>query len=396
MKLQNLFELTRKKTKIVIGLMSGTSVDALDVAVVEITGSGEETKLNLLKYQEYQYSSGLKDLVLKSSLTQTSNIENICRLNFLLPQIYSDAIKKVCNKINLSLSEVDLIGSHGQTIHHLPEEMEMFGHMVRSTLQIADPMVLAKLTGIITIGDFRVGDVALGGQGAPLVPYVDYILFRSEKVNRALLNLGGIANFTILPKNCSKEEAIAFDTGQANMLIDMICKKYFNVGFDRNGEIAESGKLNEELFEKLLNIDTYIKRQPPKSTGREHYNESFLNKLLQDENIPAADLLNTLTDYTAYSVYYNYEKFIKPVNEIDELVLSGGGANNLYLVKCLRKWFGGKVIIRKIDELGMSSDAKEAICFAILANETVSGNPSNMIKVTGASKETILGKICMP
>ena len=396
MKLQNLFELTRKKTKIVIGLMSGTSVDALDVAVVEITGSGEETKLNLLKYQEYQYPAGLKELVIKNSVSQTNNIEDICRLNFLLPQIYSEAIKKVCNEINLSLSDVGLIGSHGQTIHHLPEEKEMFGYKVRSTLQIADPMVLAKLTGIITIGDFRVGDVALGGQGAPLVPYVDYILFRSEKVNRALLNLGGIANFTILPKNCSKEEAIAFDTGPANMLIDMICKKYFNVGFDKNGEIAESGKFNVGLFEKLISMDSYIKKLPPKSTGREYYNETFLNNLEKDENIRPVDLLNTLTDYTAYSVYYNYEKFVKPINETDELILSGGGANNLYMTKCFKKWFGEKVIIRKIDELGMSSDAKEAICFAVLANETISGNPSNMIKVTGASNETILGKICLP
>ncbi len=396
MKLQNLFELAQKENKIVVGIMSGTSVDALDVAAVEISGNGESTKLKLIKYLEYQYPVGLKELVLKNSLKQTSNVEEICRLNFLLPQIYYEAIVNVCNEINLSLNQVDLIGSHGQTIHHLPEEINIFNMMVRSTLQIADPMVLAKLTGIVTIGDFRVGDVALGGQGAPLVPYVDYILFNSKETSRALLNLGGIANFTILPKNCLKEEAIAFDTGPANMLIDMICKKYFNVGFDKNGEIAESGKINEELFEKLLSIDTYIKRQPPKSTGREYYNELFLNKLLQGENIPAADLLNTLTEYTAYSVYYNYEKFIKPVNEIDELILSGGGANNLYLVKCFKKWFGEKIIIRRIDELGMSSDAKEAICFAVLANETISGNPSNMIKVTGASRETILGKICLP
>jgi len=396
MKLQKLFDLSQKENKIVIGLMSGTSVDALDIAVVEISGNGVDTKLKLLKYFEYQYPYGLKEFVLKNSVKQSANIEDICRLNFLLPQIYSEAVKKVCQELNLSSEDVDLIGSHGQTIHHLPEEENLFGQKVRATLQIGDPMALAKLTGIVTVGDFRVGDIAFGGQGAPLVPYVDYILFHSTMVSRALLNLGGIANFTILPKNCTKCETVAFDTGPANMLIDLVCKKYFNIHYDKNGERAESGKLNEKLFQKLLSIDDYIKKQPPKSTGREYYCETFLDNLLKDENIEAVDLLNTLTDYTAYTVYYNYEKFIKPVIEIDELILSGGGANNLYLVKCLKKWFGDKVIIKKIDELGMSSDAKEAICFAVLANETISGNPANMTNVTGATQETILGKICLP
>ncbi len=396
MKLQKLFELTQKETKIVIGIMSGTSVDALDVAVVEIKGSGLETEFRLIKHYEYQYPEGLKEFVLRNSINPTSNIVDICRLNFLLPGIYSEAIKKVCKEINLPLEDIDLIGSHGQTIHHLPEEEIMFGYNVRSTLQIGDPMVLAKLTGIVTVGDFRVGDIALGGQGAPLVPYVDYILFRSGELNRALLNLGGIANFTILPKSCNKEEAIAFDTGPANMLIDLVCKKYFNINYDKNGEIAASGKLNEKLFRKLIGNDNYIKKHPPKSTGREYYSETFLDNLLKDENIEPVDLLNTLTDYTAYSVYYNYEKFIKPADEIDELILSGGGANNLFLIKCFRKWFGDQVTIKRIDELGMLSDAKEAICFAVLANETISGNSSNMIKVTGAKRETILGKICLP
>jgi anhydro-N-acetylmuramic acid kinase len=300
-------------------------------------------------------------------------------------------------KIKINLTDVDLIGSHGQTIHHLPKKEIFFGYECASTLQIADPAVIAKLTEITTIGDFRTGDVALGGQGAPLVPYFDYILFHSKRKNRALLNIGGISNFTILNKKHTAKDVIAFDTGPGNMMIDILTKKFFNKDFDKDGAIAASGKINEELFKALIKDDNYIDKQPPKSTGREYYGEEFLTDIITNfKSISNEDILSTITRFTAYSVWRNYDLFIKDETVIDELFVSGGGARNKFLMKQLKEFFGKKISIKNVKKLGISPDAKEAICFAVLANETISGNPSNIPRVTGASKETILGKICLP
>ena len=272
-----------------------------------------------------------------------------------------------------------------------------FDYKIASTLQIGDPAVLAKLTNIITIGDFRTGDVALGGEGAPLVPYFDYILFHSHQKNRALLNIGGISNFTILNKNLGLQEVLAFDTGPGNMLIDTVTKKLFNKDFDKDGEIARSGKLNNELYKSLIAKDKFIELTPPKSTGREYYGESFLADLLKKyKNLPNEDWLNTITRFTAYGIFKNYELFVKKETVIDELIISGGGAKNKFLYECLSKEFGKSVELKVIDDIGVSSDAKEAICFAVLANETVSGNPTNIPRTTGATRATVLGKICLP
>ena len=271
--MKNLINLISKEKKYVIGLMSGTSIDAVDVALIEINGSGVNTKLNLIGYLEYSYPDGFKELVLRNSTKDSSNVEEICRLNFLIPQFYNDAIDKLCNHIGFDKNEIDLIGSHGQTIHHLPAKQFLFDKNSASTLQIGDPSVLAKLSGIITVGDFRVGDVALGGQGAPLVPYFDFIIFHSNEKSRALLNIGGIANFTILDKVGSVEDIYAFDTGPGNMLSDILSKRFFDKQYDEDGNFALSGKINEDLFNALLLKDNYIKAKPPKSTGREYYGE---------------------------------------------------------------------------------------------------------------------------
>lgn len=395
--MKNLFELSKKEKKRVIGLMSGTSIDSVDVALVEINGNWINTKINLLGYTEYPYPDGLKRLILKNSDKKESNVEEISQLNFLLAQIYVEAINALLSKLDLGLNDIDLIGSHGQTIHHLPIKIEMFNHFVSSTFQIGDPSVIAKLTGTVTIGDFRVADVALDGQGAPLVPYFDFLIFRSTKKNRALLNIGGISNLTIIKKNCRINEVIAFDTGPGNMLIDFLAAYFFNKSYDPNGEIAESGKFNLELFNAAVLKDNFIERMPPKSTGREYYGQSFLLPLLEEfGNIPGEDWLNTFTNFTAYGIHRNYEKFIKPKFDIDELIISGGGAKNGFLYKSIMQYFGSAVEIKIIDDIGMSSESKEAICFAVLANETISGNPANIPMATGALRPTILGKICLP
>ncbi len=395
--MQKLIELSKKEKKYVIGLMSGTSLDGTDAALVEITGNGVNTKLNLVGFIEHPFPQGLKQMILNNSMVETSRVDEISQLNFLISKIYVDGIKRLCEEVNFPLEKVDLIGSHGQTIHHLPNPAELFGFEIASTLQIADPSVIAKLTGVVTVGNFRTGDIALGGQGAPLVPYFDFILFHSSDLNRALLNIGGISNFTILNKERGMKEVLAFDTGPGNMIIDTLSKRMFKKDFDLNGEIAMSGKKNEDLFSALVTRDRFIEKQPPKSTGREYYGDSFLDPLFEEFNsVPGEDWLHTVTDFTAYGVFRNYEKFIKEQTSIDELIVSGGGAKNKFLYQCLHNYFGEDVQVKVIDEIGVSSDAKEAICFAVLANETISGNPSNIPRTTGASHSTVLGNICLP
>lgn len=394
--MNKLIELHGKEEKTVIGLMSGTSVDAVDAALVKITGTGIDTKLKMLGFIEYPYPEGIREMILRNSIPHTSSVDEICRLNFVIPQIYLDAIKDMCQQADFELGKVDLIGTHGQTIRHLPNREILSGYNSASTLQIGSPSVLAKLAGVITVGNFRTGDVAFGGQGAPLVPYFDYILFRSQKLNRMLLNLGGIANITVLPARATPEEIIAFDTGPANMLIDAAVKRFFNKKIDEKGAIAESGDLDEDLLNALIVKDNFIEKQPPKSTGREYYDDSYVADLLKEfAGTPPESWLNTLVHFTAYAVYRNYEKFILPTIKIDELIISGGGAKNLFLLKLLKEKFEN-VNVKIIDEFGLSGDAKEAICFAVLANETIAGNPANLPASTGASCSTILGDICLP
>lgn len=386
-----------KKNKKIIGLMSGTSLDGVDAVLIEVKGNGTKTKIKELGFIEFPFPKGMKNLILNNSLPNSGNVTEICKLNALIPLVYVDAIKSLLNKVKINIKEIDLIGSHGQTIHHLPTKENLFGYKFASTFQIGDPTVIAKKTGVITVGDFRTGDVALGGQGAPLVPYFDYLMFQSKKKNRALLNIGGIANITLLPKNCKAEEVFAFDTGPGNMNIDYIIKKYFNKEFDKNGKIAFSGLIDENLLYLILKNDSYQKLKPPKSTGRELYGEKFVEKIIsQSTEINYNNLLTTFTEYTAFSVFNQNKKFIQKRTEIEELFISGGGAKNYFIVERLKFYFGDKVKIKNVDELNITSDAKEAICFAILANETMNGNTSNLPSVTGAEKSTVLGKICLP
>jgi len=397
MKINELQKFALKKKKYIVGLMSGTSLDGVDAVLVEVSGSGIKTKIRQLGFVTHPFPQGLKKKLLENSMPNSGNVSDICKLNFLLAHLYVDAVKELCNKSKFKLSDVDLIGSHGQTIHHLPQKKNYCGLAFGSTLQISDPSVIAKLTGVLTIGDFRTGDVALGGQGAPLVPYFDYLMFHSTKQNRALLNIGGIANLTLLDKIGDASSVIAFDTGPGNMVLDLLAKKYFNVEYDKNGNIASSGKINEEIFSRLKKHDNYIEKKIPKSTGREYYGAEFLSPLLKKfRSVPKEDLLATVADFTAYGVYRNYDKFIKNETEIAELFVSGGGARNKFIMNSLKKYFGKHVEIKNVKELGISSDAKEAICFAVLANETLAGNPANIPRVTGAIKPTILGKICLP
>lgn len=395
--MKNFIHLANKQKKIVLGLMSGTSLNGIDAALVEIENSGIDTKLKLKGFIEYPFPEGFKDYVLKNSFPETSRVDDICRLNFLIPQIYNTAIDELCKQINFDKNDIDLIGSHGQTIYHLPGEKKQFGYNASSTLQIGDPSVLAKLTGITTVGNFRVGDMALGGQGAPLVPYFDFIVFHSDLQNRLLLNIGGISNVTLLKTTAEQKDTFAFDTGPGNMLLDIAAKRFLDSDFDKDGEVALSGNLNTDLWNALLVKDRHIESEPPKSTGREVYGEAFLLGLFDEfSSVSVNDWLHTLAKFTAYGVFRNYEKFLKQDCRVDELIISGGGAKNKAILNFLNEMFGNDVEVKVIDEIGISADAKEAICFAVLANEAISGVCSNIPLTTGASKETILGAICLP
>ncbi|MDP2304006.1 MAG: anhydro-N-acetylmuramic acid kinase [Ignavibacteria bacterium] len=397
MNIDALYKISKKNKKLIIGLMSGTSLDGIDIVLIEVKGNGLLTKIKQIAFETYPLPSNLKKMIHRNAEFKGGNVTELCQLNFLIARIYADSVLIFLKKLNLTPLQIDVIGTHGQTIHHLPKKELMFGYNSASTLQIGDPSVLAKLTGILTIGDFRVADVALGGQGAPLVPYFDYIMYTSKTKNRALLNIGGISNITAIPKNADIKSLIAFDTGPGNMLIDQIAKKYFNKPFDKNGTFASKGEVNSSLLKKLFAEDRFTKIKPPKSSGREYYGKNFLPSFykLMDE-LNKYDVIAAITYYTAKTIHHNYTKYIENKIKIDELFVSGGGALNKTLLNYLQSQFGNRVDVKISDNLGISVESKEAICFAVLANETLSGNAANVISVTGASSPTILGKICLP
>ena len=395
--MKRLIDLFKKKKKIVIGLMTGTSMDGIDAALVNITNSGNDTKIEALKFITVPYPQKLRERLLIISQPGGGTVDEICRLNFLLAQYYVEAIFKICKISNIDISEVDLIGTHGQTINHLPDAEEYLGRAIRSTLQIGEPSFVATKTGVVTVGNFRSANLALDGQGAPLIPYFDFLLFNSEKYNRVLLNIGGIANVTILPKKSSAEKVLAFDTGPGNMVINALMKKYFNKDYDENGSTAQKGKISVQLLKKLKS-HFYFSKPLPKSTGREEFGNEFVKKLIKSAealNLSSEDIIATATELTAKTIADAIKYSGLVISQVDQLIISGGGVHNKTLMKSLMKKFSSSEVLDS-DSLGISGDAKEAICFAMLANETICGNPANLPSVTGAERATVLGSISLP
>ncbi len=386
-----------KNEKLLLGLMSGTSLDGLDLALVRIQGTGLETQFELLDFETVPYSEKLKAVILDCAVPANGSTACVSRLNFYLAELWANSILNFLKKNGRSPSDIDLIGSHGQTIDHEPEPVPFVDGSVRSTLQIGDASVLAKQTGIPVVANFRTGDMALGGQGAPLVPYVDYLLFHSDTKNRALLNIGGIANVTVLPKKASKSRIFAFDTGPGNLLIDALARRLFKQPFDKDAKLAARGKPSRALLEELLR-DPYFERTPPKSTGREYFGKTFLDRFLGEQkkfDLSNFDLLATATHFTVESIVLASERWIRPKVPIDEWIVSGGGARNPVLRAELQKRLA-PALVWTSDDLGLPAEAKEAVAFAILANEFAAGNPSNLPSVTGARSETILGELALP
>jgi anhydro-N-acetylmuramic acid kinase len=347
----------------VAGLISGTSVDGIDVAVVDI-GEG----IHVVLTSTVPYPSDVRAAILSVSNAAT-HTGAIARLNFLLGELFAEALMKS----GVPIETIQLIGSHGQTIFHEGEPVEFCGRKIASTMQIGEAAVIAERTGIETIADFRPGDIAAGGKGAPLVPFLDYQLFRHPEHARIALNIGGIANITVIPANAKPDELIAFDTGPGNMLMDAVAPP-----FDREGERARAGKVNVVLLERLL-ADPYYDRDPPKSCGREQYGAEFVRETGID--------IATATELTARTIAMAVERY--PATR--EVIVSGGGAHNRFLMERLGSLLNARLTTSA--EFGIGVDSKEAILFALLAYQTYHGRAGNLPSATGARKPMILGKI---
>jgi anhydro-N-acetylmuramic acid kinase len=378
------------RTMRVVGLMSGTSVDGVDAAVVDIGPRGIE----VLAYHTYPYPPDLRSIIFRLFQPETARIDDLCHANFAVGEVFAEAVIKVCRKNRIPLDSVDLIGSHGQTVYHIPEGRRLGGRRLRSTLQIGEPSVIAERTGVTTVADFRPRDVAAGGEGAPLVPHADYVLFQHAARSRAVQNIGGIANVTYLPASGGVDDILAFDTGPGNMIIDRVANVVTRgkAAYDAGGRMAARGRVNAALLAELLR-HPYVKRRPPKSTGREMFGVTFTDALYKNarrRHIPPLDILATVTAFTAESMARAYRRFLP--GRVDEVLLCGGGARNKTLVKHLAAAVAPATVMRT-DDLGIDADAKEAVSFAILAYETICGRPGNVPSATGAAHRVVLGKI---
>ncbi len=379
-----------RKTTRVAGLMSGTSVDGIDVAIVDI----HDAKVRLVAFDVFPYKPALRKEILALCHPDSAKVDRICHLNHVLGEVFAEAVLKLCRKCGIAAKSIDLIGSHGQTIWHQPEGGRYGGRTVRSTLQIGESSVIAQRTGITTVADFRPRDMAAGGQGAPLVPYADYVLFRDVKVSRAVQNIGGIANVTFLPRACQRDDILAFDTGPGNMVIDGIVRLATDGKrhFDRGGAMAARGRIDEALLRAMLK-HPFLRRKPPKSTGREEFGQAYcewLGPRSRKHRLAAEDMVATVTAFTARTIADACRRFLPAMP--DEMVLSGGGAHNRTLVRMLQQELA-TVKICTTNEFGIDVDAREAVAFAILAWATMRGTANNVPSATGAAEPVVLGKI---
>ena len=372
------------------GLMSGTSCDGVDVAVVDVAGRRAE----LVAFKTYAYPRRLRAAVLELCRGAPASVEDVCHLNFVLGETFADALVRLARRRGIRLSSIDVIGSHGQTICHVPRGRRSGRRTVRSTLQIGEPCVIAERTGITTVADFRPRDIAAGGQGAPLVPYADWLLLRHDRLARAVQNIGGIANVTYLPARCALGRVVAFDTGPGNMFIDRVTHLATGgrLRFDRDGRLARRGRVHPRLLAEWLR-HPYFRRRPPKSTGREEFGWAFADERYARaiaRRIDPLDVLATATALTAESIARAHRRFLP--GRVDEVIVSGGGVRNAALMAMLADRAAPARVVAS-DELGLDADAKEAVAFAVLAAQTVRGQANNVPAATGAGRSVVLGKI---
>lgn len=384
---------------IVAGVMSGTSADGIDVALVRIQGRGFRSRLELLAHYQFPYPSEVRRAVLSAMNARSAGVADLAQLNFLLGSLYADAVRAAQRRAGL---ECELVGCHGQTLYHQGTAKLYFGRRITCTWQTGESAVIAARVGVPVVSDFRPGDMAAGGKGAPLVPFLDYVLYRHRRYGRIVQNLGGIGNLTAIPPRAAPEEVIAFDTGPGNMVIDAVTEHLFGKPYDRNGRLAARGEPIERVLREVLR-QPFFRQKPPKTAGREQFGREFVREFLRlcrraDKN----DMVATATALTARAIGIAIRRFVLPIVDSSEakparfreLVASGGGTKNTTLIRMIREELAPlKMRVRTSDDFGLPSEAKEATAFALLAYQTWRRLPSNVPSATGAQRPAILGKI---
>ncbi|MEO3403057.1 anhydro-N-acetylmuramic acid kinase [Mucilaginibacter sp. CAU 1740] len=389
--LQHLFNIAQKPTKMGIGLMSGTSLDGLDIALCRFTGNGISTQFELVKFITIPYPESFKQEVQQVFAKRQADLEKVTLLNAYIGTYHAELILQALHEWNIQPAEVDFIASHGQTIYHAPKRLHQHANYPNATLQIGDGDHVAVKTGIFTISDFRQKHIAAGGEGAPLALYGDVLLGNKSGENRVLLNVGGIANLTWLPGDNDFSRVLCTDIGPGNTLIDAACRKYFNKPFDEDSAIAYKGTVNQPLLEALL-AHPFLTEKAPKTTGPELFNLDLVaeaQKASSTENISPQDLISTLSAFTAASITSFIKENINTHNL--KIFTSGGGARNPFVIGELKKMLPD-VFVDDSNALGINPDAKEAILFALLGNEALSGEP---VKI-GDNPEVLMGKFSFP
>jgi anhydro-N-acetylmuramic acid kinase len=381
---------------LVMGLMSGTSADGIDVALARVSGVPPRLKRELLAHATMPMHPAVRKEVLRVAEGAACTAGEISQLNFRLGEEFAAAAIGACKKLGVARRRIDLIGSHGQTIFHQGKAVSFLGERTASTLQIGEGAVIAARTDITTVSDFRPADIAVGGEGAPLVPYVDFLLFRNEEIGSVALNLGGIGNITVIPAAAKPKDVFAFDTGPGNMVIDALVAHFTRGGrkFDKDARMALAGRSLPALL-KELQRDPYLKRKPPKSTGREYYGREYLKKVLamgRRHRAKPEDLIRAATIFTALSVVDALRRFVLPKRKLDQVIVSGGGAHNPLIMAQLEAALAPIEVMRS-SLLGVPEDAKEAYAFAVLAYETWHRRTGNLPSATGAKRGAVLGKI---
>ncbi len=387
---------------IVAGVMSGTSADGIDVALVRIQGRGFRSRLELLAHYDFPYPPQVRQTIL-DTMNAHASVADMARLNFTLGDLYANAVKAAQRRARL---ECELVGCHGQTLYHQGTRGPYLGQRIACTWQTGEGAMIAAKLGIPVVSDFRPADMAAGGKGAPLVPFLDYVLYRHRRFGRIVQNIGGIGNLTAIPPRATPEDVVAFDTGPGNMVIDAVAARLFQLPFDRNGRLARRGDPIEAVLQQLMR-HPFFRQKPPKTTGREQFGREFVGEFLRlCARREKHDVIATATALTARSIGKAVRAFVLPLDEefdatntrrptqFREFVVSGGGTKNATLMAMIREELAPwKMRVRTSDDFGLPSEAKEAVAFALLAYQTWRRTPSNIPSATGAKRPAILGKI---
>ena len=381
---------------IVAGVMSGTSADGIDVAIVRIAGEKLKLRLKLLAHKHTAYPQPVRTAILNAMNAAVMSVADLSRLNFLLGELYSEAVRKA--QESSGIRKLDLVGCHGQTLYHQGEGMPFLGRKIACTWQTGEGSVIAARVGVPVVSDFRPADMAAGGKAAPLVPLLDYALFRHARLGRILQNIGGIGNLTAIPAGAKPKNVMAFDTGPGNMVIDQLMQRLYGKSYDHNGAIAAEGNVLQAVLEELLRTP-YFRLKPPKTAGREEFGREYVDEVvLLCKDARPQDIIATATALTAKSISQSIQQFVlaragkKP--NFRDYIVSGGGAENRTLIKMLSQEVSKMgLTLRKVDDFQLPGQAKEAVAFALLAYQTWRREPGNVPSATGAKRAAVLGKI---